>query len=83
MNRGRYDRTDAEIAAELKGWVSAYGLHADWEINGKRCCTMDELDAAIAHEVEQRRKHKSTNMVVTTGQSACAPGVFLPPAPGQ
>lgn len=73
--------TDKETADEIRDWVSAYGLHSDWVMDGKRCCTPDELDEAIAHELKQRRDHNSTSMIVTTGQAACAPGVFLPPAP--
>lgn len=75
------DRTDKMVADEIKDLVRRFGLHSDWEIYGQRCCTMDELDAAAMHEVEQRRKHNSTGMIVTTGQSACSAGVFLPPAP--
>ncbi len=75
------DRTDKEIADELRGWVDQYGLHSAWTINGKRCCTMEELDDAIAHEIKQRRENNSTSMILTTGMAACAPGVFLPPAP--
>ena len=71
-------KPDNEAAAEIRGWVEAYGLHHDWTMGGKRCCTMAELDGAIAHELKQRREHNSTSMIVTTGQAACAPGVFLP-----
>ena len=78
---GWRDRTDKEIADELRGWVATYGLHRDWMIAGERCCTPEELDDAIAHEIKQRRERNSTSMIVTTGNSACAPGVFLPPAP--
>jgi hypothetical protein len=80
---GWRDRTDKEVADELRGWVDQYGLHRGWVIEGKRCCTPDELDDAIAHEIKQRREHNSTSMIVTTGEAACAPGVFLPPAPQQ
>ena len=75
------DRTDKAVADEIKDLVRRFGLHSDWQIAGERCCTMDELDAAAMHEVEQRRKHNSTSMIVTTGQHACAAGVFLPPPP--
>jgi len=74
---------DAGIVAEIKSLVQDYGLHSEWIIDGKRCCTMDELDDAIAHEIKQRRDHHSTSMIVTTGGAACSPGVFLPPAPRQ
>lgn len=74
-------KSDAQIEAEIRGYVSTYGLHSSWEMMGKRCCAMDELSDAIAHEIKQRREHNSTSMVVTTGNGACAPGVFLPPAP--
>lgn len=73
--------TDEETAAEIRAWVNAYGLHKDWMIASNRCCTADELDDAIAYELKRRRDHNSTSMIVTTGQAACAPGVFLPPAP--
>lgn len=77
------DRADKAVADEIKDLVRRFGLHAGLEILGQRCCTKDELDAAVMHEVEQRRKHNSTNMIVTTGQHACSAGVFLPPAPPQ
>ena len=77
------DRTppDTELADEIKSLVDRYGLHTKAVIFGNRCCTDDELDAAIAHEIKQRREHNSTGMVVTTGRGASPAGVFLPPAP--
>lgn len=79
---GRRDRTDSEIADEIRGWVATYGLHSDWVIRGRRCCTVAELDDAIAHEIKQRREHNNTGMIVTMGKGDAAPGVFLP-APEQ
>ncbi len=75
------DRTDAKVADEIKDLVRRFGLHSDWIIMNQRCCTAAELDAAVEHEIKERREHNSTSMIVTTGQSACAAGVFLPPAP--
>lgn len=73
----QHDRTDAEIAAEIRRTVETYGLHVGFYIMGARCCTLDELDAAIALEVAARRAG-STGMIITTGQGPSRPGVFLP-----
>jgi hypothetical protein len=70
--------TAEQIAEQIRGYVANYGLHSGWNILGKRCCTMDELDAAIVREVEDRLTRNSTSMIVTTGNGDSAPGVFLP-----
>lgn len=75
------DRTDKEVADEIRDLVRRFGLHSGWTILGQRCCTAAELDDAIMHEVQMRRAHGETNMIVTTGQAACPAGVFLPPVP--
>ena len=75
--------SDDEQADQIRTWVASYGLHSDWVVGGLRCCTHEELDDAIAHELRQRRVRNSTSMIITTGEMACAPGVFLPPAPRQ
>jgi len=77
----RRDRSDAEVASEIKALVDRYGLHEELEIMGQRCCTRDELDAAARYEARRRREGNSTGMIVTTGLLASMPGVFLPPAP--
>lgn len=77
----RHDRTDQQIADEIKGLVRNLGLHAGTVVLGNRCCTEDELDAAVMYEVRRRRESNSTGMIVTTGQGASKAGVFLPPAP--
>lgn len=77
----KYDRTDKEVTDEIKDLVRRFGLHSGWHILGSRCCTPEELDDAVMHEVRGRRERNTTSMIVTTGQSACAAGVFLPPAP--
>lgn len=71
-------RTDDQIAAQIRGWVHQYGLHSGVTIEGQRCCTMDELDAAIAKEIADRRERNSTSMIITTGNGDSAAGVFLP-----
>lgn len=77
----RRDRTDEEIAAEIRSLVGQFGLHSGLIFDGRRCCTQGELDAAIAHEIKERRERNSTSMIVTTGRGDSAPGVWLPPAP--
>ena len=72
--------SDLEIDLSIRSLVRTYGLHEEWNIGGRRCCTMAELDAAIAYEIRQRREHNTTNMIVTTGRFASPPGVFLPVA---
>ncbi len=65
-------------AQTIRGYVEQFGLHSSMTIGGRRCCTMDELDAAIEHELKQRREHNSTSMIVTTGSGGSAAGVYLP-----
>jgi hypothetical protein len=61
--------------------VAQLGLHSTWVIGGQRCCTLAELDDAIAHELANQRDHNSTGMIVTNGKGDSPAGVFLPPAP--
>lgn len=67
-----------DTAEQIMALVDEYGLHTSWTIFGKRCCTMEELDAAIAKEVANRKERNSTSMIVTTGSGANPPGVYLP-----
>ena len=43
----KYDRTDKEVADEIKDLVRRFGLHSGWQILGSRCCTPEELDDAV------------------------------------
>lgn len=71
-------RSDEDMADEIRRLVAEYGLHDGWRIAGRRCCTMEELDAAIAKELATRRDFNSTCMIVTTGSAASPAGVYLP-----